>query len=438
MNRQVSLGKHTLSTIKFEQRCEQIKQDIQRYREVENSPELQEFKDLQAIVEQKAFQDKKHYLLTRKYRDTEECKQLKRYRTLRYFSIQVLRYRRFRNDQTQCDYLAFADSEDYAQLRDKEAVKTSPVLRRYKKIDGSFRLKNYRTCERSKAVRDYLTLIAEIETEDFQTRQAFWANPKRWYTTEESKQDERYMELKKSEDIQFYLSRDAKQIAEWESYKTLFQDEFDQSNVKNSAWKAGFYYANPNLKTDHSYANEQQAYNHGNNTYASGSILTIETRRETATAAAWHPTKGFIPKEYAWTSDIMQTAATFQAKEGLFLAKVRVSGQANAALYLASGERLPIVKLMQWKDKKVWAGMRTAKEDVQVSLQGVAANSWMIYGVEITAKEIVWYINDQEILRTPNTLQGASLYPAIAEYLPEGITAGPGKIEVDWIRVYKK
>ena len=314
-------------------------------------------------------------------------------------------------------------------------------MRHYKMIDHSLTLRNYRRCEATDAVKEYKALLAETSTEDFQTRRAFWSNSKRWYTTPESQQDARYTELKETEDIRFFLAQDPKQIVEWERYKLTMNDDFALSNWQNGNWAAGFYYSNPNLKTDHSYVNEQQANNHGKNVQVQDSVLSVEVRKEEATASAWHPVKGFVPQDFHYTGDVVQTGKKFQQTEGLFMAKVRFSGGANAAMYLGAGERLPIITLAQWNGKQVAAGVRNnnGKETAgkQELLQGAKAGNWLIYSVMVTEKEIAWYVNNQEVMRVPNTTNGIAFYPAIAAYLPDQTKPAVGKVEVDWVKAYE-
>ena len=123
------------------------------------------------------------------------------------------------------------------------------------------------------------------------------------------------------------------------------------------------------------------------------------------------------------------------------MAKVRFSGGANAAMYLGAGERLPIITLAQWNGKQVAAGVRTnnGKETAgkQVLLQGAKAGNWLIYSVMVTEKEIVWYVNNQEVMRVPNTTNGIAFYPAIAAYLPDQTKPAVGKVEVDWVKAYE-
>lgn len=441
MNQVVTLQKNLLSTKEMEKWMARILEDVARYRRVEQSAELKEFRELQQIVETVAFQEKKHILLTRKYWNTEEFKKLTRLHILRNHVPAVHGYMLYNSNEALRNYLVFAESEEYQKLQDKEAVKASSELRRYKMIDRSLILRTYLRCEGTDAVKEYKALVAETSTEDFQTRRAFWSNSKRWYTTPESQQDARYTELKGMDDIQFFLAQDPKQIAEWERYKLTLNDDFKLSNWRNGNWESGFYYSNPNLKTDHSYINEQQANNHGKNISIQDSILSVELRKEEVTASAWHPVKGFIPQTFHYTGDVMQTGKKFQQAEGLFMAKVRFSGDANSAVYLGTGCRLPLITLAQWNGKQVSVGIRTTNgketEGKQVILQGLKASNWLIYSVMVTTKEIVWYINNQEVMRLPNTTKGVAFYPSVVAYLPEQAKAAVGKVEVDWVKTYE-
>ena len=60
----------------------------------------------------------------------------------------------------------------------------------------------------------------------------------------------------------------------------------------------------------------------------------------------------------------------------------------------------------------------------------------LIYSVMVTAKEIAWYVNNQEVLRVPNTTKNTAFSPAMAAYLPDQAKAATGKVEVDWVKAY--
>ena len=436
MSQVVTLKKNLLNTKDMEKWMLRIKEDIIRYRKVENSEELKAFRALQSIVETKAFQDNKQYLLKRKYRQTDEYKQTRRFHILRHYTPRVIGYLLYARNTDLHDYIEFTHTDAYSLLQDKEAISASATLQKYKRIGNSFAWKRYQKLEQSNEVQEYLALRDIIETDDFQQRKAFWSNPKRWYTTPESQQDAQYTALKQSDDIRFFMAQNPAQIAEWERYKLSMNEDFEGTTWQNGQWDAGFYYANPNLKTDHSYDNEQQANHQGKNTSVDNSTLRIETRKEKATASAWHPVKGFIQKTYHYTGDILQAGQHFQQAEGVFMAKVRFSGKTHAAVFLGTGTRLPLLSLIQWNGKSMGVGMGTEKGVARTEIGNLKPNKWMIYSVVIQKKDIVWYINDQEVMRQPNTLNGDSFYPAITTFLPQQAKAGVGKVEVDWVKVY--
>lgn len=441
MNQVVTLSKDILSTTKMEQWMASVKETIARYRRIEQSEDLKEYLALQAIVETEAFQDNKHTLLTRKYRDTEEYQTTHRHARLHRFSFSVLKYRYFHKDSDIAAYMLFAQTDDFAKLSNEEAVKDSAELQLYKKLEKTFKMRQYQSALASEPVKEYLNLQSIILTDEFQQRNMFWSNPNRWYLTDESKQDARYTELKHSDDIQFFFAHDAKLIAEWERYHIEFQDEFSWDKLANSKWEAGFYYANKHLKTNHSYTNELQAYNEGRNVLTTNGNLVIETRKETITASAWHPTKGFIPHHFSYTSDHIQTAKHFHQFIGVFSAKVRFIGGAHGAAYLATDKRLPLLTLAQWDGKNVSLGMRAAGKNGEVAIEQVTVDNiksgdWMIYSIYVSPKEIIWYVNNKEVLRLDNTLQEKAYYPAITGFIPATSQPSTGKVEVDWVKVY--
>ena len=87
----------------------------------------------------------------------------------------------------------------------------------------------------------------------------------------------------------FYGQHTEAEVAELESYKLVWKDEFDAAMT--SQWETGFVYP-AGMKADHSHVSEQLAYTKGQNTQVSGSVMTIATKKQTVNAAAWHPTRG--------------------------------------------------------------------------------------------------------------------------------------------------
>lgn len=435
MKHVTQLKADTLTTAKMEDRIHQVSVDVRRYRDIESSSELAEFMALKPIVEAKEFQDYKHELLTTKYKDREEYKLITGYERAKH-SWHVRWYHFFRGRSSVQEYLHFAETSDFAKLKDPEAVKADPRLKRMQRLGNSFAVKRYLLHKDSHEVSEYYRLRNIVNNTEFRTKNHFWKNPKRWYTTLQSQQDGKYQALKQSSNISFYLAQDPKKIAEYESYQEMFADACQWNRMSDSPWKAGFYLGNDKLKTNHSYSNEEAAMNGGRNVSCNREgRMTVSVKAEHVAAPAWDPKKGFIMKDYDYTGDVIQTADKFRAKEGMFQVKASFSGKAYGAICLMSEKRLPIVRIAEWDGKNVTVGATYDKFEEQTVVEGLKEGQEYIFTVVITPADLTWYVNNQEVVRTANKLD-TTLFPTVIAFLPEGLKA-TGTTSIDWFKAYK-
>ena len=355
-----------LSTKQFEQWLQEQAEIAVRYRKIEKSDLLAEYNTLKEVVESAEFQAKKTRLTTTRYADTQEGSTMALYNSLKWNTSVIL----------------------YNLLK-KEAYKEKAE------------------------VAQYLALAEQIQTPAFQEANAFWKNPKRWLTTPESQQEKRYNELVKHADILFFFQHTAQEIAELEAYKMVWAAEFETQ--MSGAWQTGFLYPSKEFKADHSHVGEGQAYVQGRNTQVANRMLTISTKKEKTTAAAWHPTKGMIMHEFAYTSDVWHTAEAVAPKSGVLQAKVRLAGKAKHILCLTKANAKKALHLLP-ADKQV--------KDA-------------IYTLVWNEKEVINYVNNVEVSRSQNPLAGEALHLLMRSYLPENVKA-TGKMDIDWVRVYTK
>lgn len=357
-----------LTTKQFEQWLQQQAQIAIRYRQIEKSDLLAEYNTLKEVVESADFQSKRTKLLTTRYADTQEGSTMALYKQLSWNTSVIL----------------------YNWLK-KEAWKEKPE------------------------VVQYLELSAQIQTPEFQQANAFWKNPKRWFTTPESQQEKRYNELVKHADIVFFFQHTEKEIAELESYKTVWAEECETAKL-SATWQTGFLYPSKEFKANHSHVSEQQAYTQGRNTQVANRVWSIITKKEKTTAPAWHPTKGMIMHNFAYTSDVWHTSEAIAPKSGVLQAKVRLTGKAKHIFCLTMANAKKSLHLLP-ADKVV-------KE--------------AIYTLVWNEKEVVNYVNNMEVSRTQNPLSGEALHLLVRSYLPENQKAGTGQLDIDWVRIYTK
>lgn len=422
-----------LSTEQFEKNMQEMQERVIRYRKVEKSPEMAEYLNLKKVVETTEFQSKMRDLQTRRYADTEEGKKTALYDKLSS-SLHMRGYKRALEMPTFQSFLEFRNSEDFSKMKDPKERRKSSELRMYNMINRSAFYQNYLRVLNSEELKQLTALEQELQTDDFKTRDAFWKNSRRWETTDEYKQFTRYEELRNSDDIRFFFSQRAEQIDWAEMFRLSFED--DMSSPKN--WKPGYGLTPDTLKDGYSQATEHQAYNQGKNTIFAEGRMDIETRPETITALAWDPKKGFSEQVFSYTSDVMNTKAVFSQQEGMFMAKVRSQGTGHHFFGLSTGKPgAPLLALYHYNGSHHQLGIINGNLSRQADLTGVLRSMYHVYTLRWTRKELIWYVNNLEVLRIDNTLPSEQMFLLAQSFLPKTESAGEGKLKVQWVRCFR-
>ena len=423
-----------LSTEQFEKAINDMQARARRRSQIEKSPELAEYLALKKLVESANFQDRKRELVSRKYKDTDEGRKMMAYKRLSSLRS-IKRYQRALENQTFQEFLAFRETDEFPQVKSIKACLRSSKLRRYNMIYHSSFYKNYTKVLNSKELRQLIELEKEVKTEDFQTRHALWADARRWQHSDEYQKEQRFLELAKSDDIVFYFTRFKEKITWEELLHPIYADEMDSG--KN--WKAGYGYANPAAKDGHSRTTERQAYNKGKNTFFVDGVMDLETREESKRAAAWDEKKGFLEEVFDYTSDVMNTRAAFAQEQGLFMAKVRNLGVAHQFFGLSTGVNgKPMVALFHYTGKKHQMGLVSGAKTQLADLTGMFGSRYFVYSFRWTKNELIWYVNNLEVLRLRNSLPKEKMFFLAQSWLPKKEKGGEGKLRVQWVRVYNQ
>ena len=411
-----------LSTDAFEKEIADMQARVKRWRQIEKSPELAEYLELKKIVESNDFQERKNELVNRKYNDTQEGKMMTEYESL-YNSSSIRRYRRALKDEEFQAFLVFRESEDFQRIKSIKEVLTDPMIRKYNMLYYSSYYKNYLKVLNSPDLKRLAELEEEVHKEDFQKRHAFWADAKRWEHSVDYKTYQRYQELANSDDIKFFYASREEKIDWAELFRPAFDD--DMSSSKN--WKPGYGYANPAMKDGHSRTSERQAYNNGKNTFFAEGRMDIETRNESKKAVAWDEKKGFTDHVFEYTSDVMNTKEAFMQENGMFMAKVRSQGAGHHFFGLSTGKPgKPMVALYHFNGSKPQVGLINGSNSQMVDLTGLlpANYFYFIYTFRWTKHELIWYVNNLELLRVPNILPKEAMFMIAQSFLPASEKGG--------------
>lgn len=422
-----------LSTEQFENTIAEMQARVKRWREIEKSPELAEYLKLKELMDSKEFQSKRTELKDTKYKDTEEGKKMTLLGKLSS-TLRMKGYKMALENPTFQAFLQFRDSEDFQKIGSfKERLKSSE-LRMFNMIYRSQFYKNYMKVLNSPELQQLTELEKETSTEDFQKRNAFWADEKRWEHSTDYQREKRFEELANSDDIKFYFAQREEKIDWAELFRPAFTDDMSTS----ANWKPGFGYANPAMKDGHSRTNELQAYNNGKNTFFAEGRMDIETHEESKKALAWDQKKGFVEHVFPYTSDVMNSRAAFMQEEGMFMAKVRCQGTGHNFFGLSTGEPGKPQVAMYFYDGDIHhMGLIDGKNTKLVPLTGMLRSMYYVYTLRWTKKELIWFVNDMEVLRLPNTLPHEKMFYIAQSFLPANEAGGTGKLKVQWAKAYK-
>jgi hypothetical protein len=422
-------------TAKLERNEAALLKAMHRYAEVENSVELAEYKKLFHLVKSAVFQDNKKILKNRKYKDTEEyrnttkCKKLQNAPGIRMY-YQVLQSDKLKQ------FIHFKSTPDYELLGDKKKVKASDTLKNFKQFEHSKAYKTFIRYNNSYIIKEFELLKTKVASPEFKKANDFWANENRWHSTPEFAQQERFYELAKNPDIVFYENEKPERFEKQRALKLSFQDEFEGNILNKSHWDFGFHYKSDKLINDHSFSNENQAYHSGKNISVSEGTLKLATKHEKVISRAWDISKGFIDKEFSYTSDILQTANSFRQKRGVFRAKIRCTGNIQHAFWLGAENKLPHVNIFHFNGKLITLGNANKNLFDGIKIKGINPAQFYIYSLIWSDKELIWMINDLEVYRTSSNIPAESMYLVFNSFISQKQKGSTGNLEVDWVRTY--
>ena len=422
-----------LSTDTFEKTVSELQARVKRWRQIEKSPELAEYVELKKLIESSDFRERKQTLMKRKYQDTDEGRKMEAYKRL-VNSRSIRRYQQALRDEVFQAFLAFRETDEFQKvLSVKECLKSS-VMRRYNILYHSSYFKNFLKVQNSLELKQLASLEQEVKTEDFQTRHALWADAKRWQHSEEYQKEQRFLELAKSDDIKFFYEQREEKI----DWAELFRPSFEDHMASGDNWKPGYGYANPAMKEGHSRTSERQAYVNGKNAFFVDGRMDIETREESKKAVAWDEKKGFVEQVFDYTSDVMNTKDVFAQESGMFAAKVRSQGIGHHFFGLSTGKpNGPMIALYHYNGKTHQMGLVNGDKTKMVDLTGMLRSMYYVYTFRWTKNELMWYVNDMEILRLPNRLPKEQMFFFAQSWLPLAEKGGEGKLKVQWVRAYR-
>ena len=424
------------STTAFEKKIESVQttdgSDEQDY----SAGDMQDKARLEELVNSADFRQKKELYRTRKYKDTDENRIMRQYEKL-LNDPNIRLYYETKNSDLLNQYLSFKSNPESLNLKNLSILEVSAKIDKLKAFEQSKEYKNYTQYHDSLAVREFEELKKKISETEFQQANAFWADPDRWETTYEYRLEQRYRELSGVQTSTSGRRNKTSLFRKYSRVRLTFAERFDWNKLDESRWSAGFHSGNPRLVGNYSFVNERQANNDGRNVSTSDGVLAIHTVELPTRALAWDVQKGFTEKEFDFTSDVIQTSATFRQKYGIFTAKVRCEGALHHALWLSGEKKLPHINIFHFDGADITMGNANQHKMDGIVLKGIPESQFYIYTLEWTPRALVWYVNNLEVYRTNDNVPHEALYLGVNSFIPGKSEPTSGKMVVDWIKVFE-
>jgi len=268
--------------------------------------------------------------------------------------------------------------------------------------------------------------------------------------SEEYRTEQKYKELKNSEKFKWYFSvRNSKKFDEIKKWKLTFSDEFDAHRLDRGKWLARYYWGEKVLRDSYVNDAERQFYTEEKNLDVANSVLTIRTRKEKVSGRSWNPAIGFYPRDFEYSSGIINSGVKFRQQYGRFEVKIRfnLNHPVNHAVWMISELMLPHINIAK-AGKKIsvgnYWGNPNVKGGVDKNVSSMNRNRYgtdfQIFSLEWTKDKLVWKINGITIRTANQGVPQVPMFINISSSLYQDVNGSvlPASVDVDWIRCYQQ
>ncbi|MFB6318944.1 family 16 glycosylhydrolase [Saccharicrinis sp. FJH54] len=435
------------STEKIEKQDAEHKRLYQEVLATANSEDLKEYLELKDEITSPEFVNEKNRITRLKWKSTKEYSRLKEFNKLTK-NKDLKAYFELKDSSELNAYLEFRKTDSYRDINDKKKRKELADLDRFFRFENSKKYKSYRKIEGSTVLNQYIKLKEEVESDKFKAYKSFCEDAHRWNHTEQAKKEQRFHNLDQDINIKNYVRfHNSNMFDLYKFYDITFAEDFAPEKLDMHKWQTAFQLGSDFGQGNYSLSNHLQAYSNGRNIEISRDYMTIDTRAENTTGRIWDKDHGFIQKEMKYTSGVISTGKSFKQNQGIFKVKLKTDSHAPVAhsVQLVSAKGNIQIKLLQISQKgKPMVGVSTydgKRHTIRTSrIKGLNPNSdFHIFSVEWQNEMLIWKVNDKEVFRTEIRLPGEEMALELASMIYKTKKhPAPGKLIVDWIKVYKK
>ena len=429
---------------------------LKHYRNTLESEEYHQFLKIDAAEKGKAVnlqeEDKKvkiyrHFLRSKAYQNILEVEKHDLPGKLEQLRIEINTPHFLEQEAFLMDKNRFATTPDYPIFVEYTGLSKSPDIKFYLKCFNSSDHANYKEIVLSAALSRLQELRLNVEDQEFKQRVEFLKNKKRYNLTAEFKLESELGELERSKLITTYHQlKKRKELSFFDQWEILLDENFSDHQLSTTLWEPENYWGSKIAGFSFSQTSELQAFNGLKNIEIKNQILSIVTKAEKSAGKVWDPAYGLIPKEFEYSSAILNTGNSFKFKEGVIEAKVKFRAEAaiTSALSLTGSHPFPQIDVFRSGPKRVGLGVIEHPNNGGIKklaqIKGLNFNDFHVFRLEISGDQLIWKINNHRVHRELFTQNSEELFLNFVGSIHKPISAQslPHHFEIDWVRCLQK
>lgn len=424
--------KRTMSDHDFKKTSEYAK--FKEYQNLQSEPEI---KSYHKLIENKAFTN---------YKLLENSQKLEEYNRLEKF----VHSSDLNNAKKEFE---LKKATELHKLNDYNTLKKSVKIKSYYKLKNSKDIEYFRKLHGSAELEKFRELEKYVNSNEFKEIRDYMKSPDKFKKSPEYQQLLEYRKLKKSATLKWYLKlKGSDRFDEVGKWELAFSDDFNGNSLDKSKWLTSFYWGDQLLNKGYSLSTDLHFYKESGNCELDNGMLRLYTRKEEVSGQAWDPALGFIPRDFEYTSALINTGKSFRQKYGAFEAKVRMhpSQAVYHAFWMLADKSVPHIDIFRFSGQKrksigisnYWQSTGK-RDDINRTHENIAgpdfSKGFFIYRLEWYPDRIVWKINNTVVRIEEEGVPDEPMYIIFSSGV-EGDPSGnglPTSLDIDWVRCYR-
>jgi len=345
--------------------------------------------------------------------------------------------------------LKFEQTEEFRKLQGYKRLASSQRIKSYFKTKTSNELSDYINLDKSNLIPDYEKLEKYIQSEEFRKQKAYLLDRKKWEKTDEYRQLQEFLSLKKSINVVWYYKhKDLNKYDEIKTWSLSFEDHFNSGSLNRNVWLTRYFWGEVLLHDTYALPGEKHLFTDGKNIEFMGSSLKLVTRNEKVNGKEWIPSTGFLPRDFNYTSGLICSGNNFRTKYGKIEAKIKLDGSNGVlhAFWLAGDTIVPQIDIFKCYNNKLYLstfwGNPAETSGIQRDTTSISASKfagkYIIFSLEWSPEKMVWRINNVEVKIQVSNIPGDSMYLVLNSGVVGDSPQVPTRLEVDWFRCYQR